>query len=325
MKSAVETLNPTRVKLTVEVPFEELKPSLDAAYKKIAQQITVPGFRKGKVPAMVIDQRVGRDVRDRRGRQRGAARALLPGAAGEQHRAAEPARARPRRGRGRRRPQLHRRARRQARDHAARRTTASRPRSTTIAVGDDEVDEQLETLRERFGSLDPGRARRCRRRLRHDRPLGRQGRRADRGGPGHRHELPGRARHHARGPRRGARSACRPATRRRSSRRSSAASSRTRCVDVTVKVTAVKEQELPDLDDEFAQTASEFDTDRRAQGRRPRPPHPRRPDRAGRRRARRRAREAAHDGRDPAARGRRRRRAASRVATRSSSSSRTPA
>ena len=60
MKSAVETLSPTRAKLTVEVPFEELKPSLDAAYKKIAQQVTVPGFRKGKVPAAVIDRQIGR-------------------------------------------------------------------------------------------------------------------------------------------------------------------------------------------------------------------------------------------------------------------------
>jgi trigger factor len=60
VKSALETLNPTRVKLTVEVPFEELKPSLDAAYKTIGSQIQVPGFRKGHVPARVIDQRVGR-------------------------------------------------------------------------------------------------------------------------------------------------------------------------------------------------------------------------------------------------------------------------
>jgi trigger factor len=60
VKSAVETLNPTRVRLTVEVPFEELKPSLDAAYKKINDQVTVPGFRKGKIPARVIDQRFGR-------------------------------------------------------------------------------------------------------------------------------------------------------------------------------------------------------------------------------------------------------------------------
>lgn len=60
MKSAAETLSPTRVKLTVEVPFEELKPSLDEAYRSIGQQISVPGFRKGKVPPVVVDQRVGR-------------------------------------------------------------------------------------------------------------------------------------------------------------------------------------------------------------------------------------------------------------------------
>ncbi|MCX4454056.1 trigger factor [Streptomyces sp. NBC_01340] len=60
MKSAVENLNPTRVRLTVEVPFEELKDSLDAAYKKINQQVTVKGFRKGKIPARIIDQRFGR-------------------------------------------------------------------------------------------------------------------------------------------------------------------------------------------------------------------------------------------------------------------------
>ncbi|NRQ51193.1 trigger factor [Aeromicrobium stalagmiti] len=60
MKSTTETLSPTRVKLTIEVPFEEFKPSLDAAYKTIGSQITIPGFRKGKVPAAIVDQRVGR-------------------------------------------------------------------------------------------------------------------------------------------------------------------------------------------------------------------------------------------------------------------------
>ena len=60
MKSAVETLSPTRAKLTVEVPFDELQPSLDKAYRTIAQQINVPGFRRGKVPPMVIDRQVGR-------------------------------------------------------------------------------------------------------------------------------------------------------------------------------------------------------------------------------------------------------------------------
>lgn len=60
MKSAVETLEPTKVKLTVEVPFDELKPSIDHAYEHIAEQVTVPGFRKGKIPPRIIDQRVGR-------------------------------------------------------------------------------------------------------------------------------------------------------------------------------------------------------------------------------------------------------------------------
>lgn len=62
MKTAVEELSPTRVKLTVEVPFEELGPSLKAAYKKVAQQVRVPGFRPGKVPARIIEQRFGRAV-----------------------------------------------------------------------------------------------------------------------------------------------------------------------------------------------------------------------------------------------------------------------
>ena len=60
MKSAVETVDPTRVKLSVEVQHDELAPSVDAAYKDIAKQISVPGFRKGKVPPRIIDQRVGR-------------------------------------------------------------------------------------------------------------------------------------------------------------------------------------------------------------------------------------------------------------------------
>lgn len=60
MPSTVEQLSPSRVKLTVEIPFADLKPHLDKAYREIAQQVTIPGFRKGKVPTMVIDQRFGR-------------------------------------------------------------------------------------------------------------------------------------------------------------------------------------------------------------------------------------------------------------------------
>ncbi len=60
MKTAVEELSPTRVRLSVEVSFEELKPSLDKAYKEVAQQARIPGFRPGKVPPRVIDMRIGR-------------------------------------------------------------------------------------------------------------------------------------------------------------------------------------------------------------------------------------------------------------------------
>lgn len=62
MKSTVERLSPTRVRINVEVPFDELKPDFDRAYKKIAQQVRVPGFRPGKVPARIIDARLGRGV-----------------------------------------------------------------------------------------------------------------------------------------------------------------------------------------------------------------------------------------------------------------------
>lgn len=60
MKSTVETLSATRVRLAIEVPFDELKPSLQKAYREISTQVTIPGFRRGKVPPQVIDQRVGR-------------------------------------------------------------------------------------------------------------------------------------------------------------------------------------------------------------------------------------------------------------------------
>lgn len=62
MKSTVETLSPTRVRLAIEVPFVELEASLKKAYREIAQQVNIPGFRKGKVPAPVIDRRIGRGV-----------------------------------------------------------------------------------------------------------------------------------------------------------------------------------------------------------------------------------------------------------------------
>ncbi len=60
MKSTVETLSPTRVKLSIEVPFAELAPHIDDAFKSLASKVNIPGFRKGKVPSTLIEQRVGR-------------------------------------------------------------------------------------------------------------------------------------------------------------------------------------------------------------------------------------------------------------------------
>jgi trigger factor len=60
VKSSVEVLSPTRVRLDVEVPYAELEAHVANAYKKVAAQVNIPGFRKGKIPASMIDQRVGR-------------------------------------------------------------------------------------------------------------------------------------------------------------------------------------------------------------------------------------------------------------------------
>ncbi|WEO75822.1 trigger factor [Cryobacterium sp. SO2] len=62
MKSTVEKLSPTRAKVTISVTPEELKPSITHAYGHIAEDINIPGFRKGKVPPPIIDQRVGKSA-----------------------------------------------------------------------------------------------------------------------------------------------------------------------------------------------------------------------------------------------------------------------
>ena len=60
MKSTVEKLSPTRVRINVEVPFTELKPDFDRAYQELAKQVRLPGFRPGKAPARLLEARVGR-------------------------------------------------------------------------------------------------------------------------------------------------------------------------------------------------------------------------------------------------------------------------
>ena len=62
MKSTVEQLSPTRVRINVEVPFKELQPDFDRAYKELAKQVRLPGFRPGKAPAKLLEARVGKEA-----------------------------------------------------------------------------------------------------------------------------------------------------------------------------------------------------------------------------------------------------------------------
>ena len=274
MKSAVETLNPTRVKLTVEVPFEELKPSLDAAYKKIAQQISIPGFRKGKVPAMVIDQRVGREAVIEEAVNEALPRLYFQALQennivplGQPELDLDDVA-------GRRRPQVHGRARHQARDRPAR-LRRLEVEVDDVDVDDDEVDEQLETCASASAASTPvERAAADGDFVTIDLSAAKDGE------PIEEAQATGMSYQVGRGTMlEGLDDALdrhvRRATRRRSSPRLVGGEFKDQSVDVTVKVTAVKEQELPDLDDDFAQQASEFDTIDELQGRPARPPHAR--------------------------------------------------
>ncbi|GAA0478172.1 trigger factor [Actinoplanes capillaceus] len=152
MKSTVETLSPTRVKLAIEVPFEELKPSLQKAYREIGAQVQVPGFRKGKVPAAVIDQRVGRGAVLNEAVQEAIPQQIL--AAVQEHDVKTL---------GRPEVEITEFA-----DNAPLKFTAEvdvRPEITVpdlsaitvtvpaVEIGDNEIDEQVNGLRERFATL----------------------------------------------------------------------------------------------------------------------------------------------------------------------------
>ncbi len=62
MKSTVEQLSPTRVRINVEVPFTELQPDFEKAYKELAKQVRLPGFRPGKAPVKLLEARFGRET-----------------------------------------------------------------------------------------------------------------------------------------------------------------------------------------------------------------------------------------------------------------------
>ena len=154
VKSTVERLSPTRVRINVEVPFDELKPDFDRAYKKIAQQVSIPGFRPGKAPARILEARLGRGVGARRGRERRDPGQVLGG----RHAAPRTStRSAARTSRSPRSPTATT-SRSPPRSTSARRSrcptsTASRSRSTTSRSTRTPVNEQLDNLRARFGTL----------------------------------------------------------------------------------------------------------------------------------------------------------------------------
>ncbi len=258
MKSAIETLNPTRVKLTVEVPFEELKPSLDAAYKKIAQQINVPGFRRGRVPAQIIDRQVGREaVIDQ------AINDALPKIYFEalQENQLVPLS----------QPEIDLGDFEDGQHLSFTAELDIKPeielpgyegieaQVDDISVGDEEVEEQLQTLRQRFGSLTPvDRAAADGDFVTIDLSAAKDGE------PIEEAQATGMSYQVGRGTMLEgldeALEGMSPDDEATFASTLVGGEFKDQSVDVTVKVTAVKEQELPELDDEFAQTASEFDT-----------------------------------------------------------------
>ena len=258
MKSAVENLSPTRAKLTIEVPFEELKPSLDKAYKKIAQQINVPGFRRGKVPPAVIDRQVGRGVvLDE------AINEVVPQKYAEamQENSLEPLA----------QPEIEVT---KFEDNESLEFTAEvdvkpdfelpaydalEAQVEDIELSDAEVEEQVQALRERFGTLvDVERAAADGDFVTIDLTAAKEGETVEGG------EVSGMSYKVGRG---GMLEGLDEALVGMAAGDEKTFASELvggdligESVDVTVKVTAVQEQELPELDDEFAQLASEFDT-----------------------------------------------------------------
>ncbi len=258
MKSTTETLSPTRVKLTIQVPFEEFKVSLDTAYKTIGSQITIPGFRKGKVPAAIVDQRVGRTaVLDE------AINSALPGWYGQ---ALEDTKVIPLS-----QPEIDLTKFVDGEDIEVTaevdvRPTIELPDVSTIevtvedaVVTDEDIDEQLEALRERFATfLEVDRAAEDGDFLTIDLSASKDGEQIEAaqadGMPyqiGKATMLDGLDE---------AVIGLKAGESKTFKTQLVGGDLAGEDVDVEVKVTEVKQQELPELDDEFAQTASEFDT-----------------------------------------------------------------
>ena len=152
MKSSVEQLSPTRVRISVEVPFTELEPDFQRAYKELAKQVRLPGFRPGKAPAKLLEARFGRAAMLEQ-----VVNEALPGRYGqavaesEVHPLGQ--------------PEIEVTKKEYGQDLAFTAEVDVRPKITLpdlsaltvsvdpIEVNDDDVEAELQSLRARFGSL----------------------------------------------------------------------------------------------------------------------------------------------------------------------------
>ena len=162
MKTTVENLSPTRVRLTIEVPFDELEPTVAEVYKRVGAQVRVPGFRPGKVPARIIDQRVGRAVVLEEVVQHAVPKFYSEAVRENEVQVLGPARGRGHRARRRRAARLHRRGRRRGPQLELPDLASVSVTVDDVEVTDEEIDEQVSALRDRFAMLVPRRPRRAR-------------------------------------------------------------------------------------------------------------------------------------------------------------------
>lgn len=258
MKSSVEHLSPTRVRINVEVPFEELEPDFQRAYKELAKQVRLPGFRPGKAPVRLLEARFGREamldqiVND-----------ALPSRYGQ---ALAESEIQPLG-----RPDIEVTRKEYGQDLAFTAEVDVRPKITPpdlsqltvtvdpVEVSDDDVDAELQSLRARFGTLNPV-----------ERPVETGDFiTIDLSAAVEGEEVPNAAAEglsHEVGSGRliagldDAVIGLSVGESRVFTAKLAAGEHAGREADVTVTIVSVKERELPEPDDEFAQLASEFDT-----------------------------------------------------------------
>ena len=259
MKSTVEQLSPTRVRINVEVPFTELEPDFQRAYKELAKQVRLPGFRPGKAPAKLLEARFGREAMLEQ-----VVNEALPSRYGQ---AVADSEVQPLG-----QPDIEVTKKEYGEDLAFTAEVDVRPEIALpdlgalkvsvdpIEVSDDDVDTELQSLRARFGTLTGV-----------DRPVAvGDFVSIDLSATVDGEDVPERRgrgtvpRGRFRPAHRGSRRRDRRVVGRRVAGLHRASwppvSTPGKDAEVTVTVRSVKERELPEPDDEFAQLASEFDT-----------------------------------------------------------------